>query len=62
MLLPFYLCCGKILAGLGQNKEVSELAGYFICYYVPGTVMMALIDIDRILLTNLDKTFNAMLC
>lgn len=61
-LIPFYSCCGWILAALGQNKEVSHLAGYFIIYYVPGTVMMALVDIDRILLTNLDQTYNAMLC
>ena len=62
LMMPFYVCSGKIIAALGQNKEVSELAGNFICYYIPGTVMMALIDIDRILLTNLDKAFNAMIC
>ena len=45
---------------LSQNKKVAENSGLFICKYVPGIVMMAMIDIDRILLINLDKAYQAM--
>jgi len=46
----------------GQNEEVAEKSGYFIILYMPAIFLMALIDIDKILLTNLDKTTLAMGC
>ena len=46
----------------GQNEEVAEKSGFFIILYMPAIFLMALIDIDKILLTNLDKTSLAMGC
>jgi len=62
ILIPFYIFCGDFLVLCGQNKEVSEKTGFFVLIYSPGILMMALLDVDKILLTNLDKTTHAMGC
>lgn len=62
LLIPFYVFCGDILKSCGQNSVVAEKSGIFIIQYIPAIYLMALIDIDKILLTNLDKTNHAMAC
>ena len=62
LLIPFYIYSGPFLKACGQNNDVSKLTGVFILYYMPGIYFMALIDIDKILLMNLDKTNYAMGC
>jgi MATE family multidrug resistance protein len=62
ILIPFYVFSGAILKLFGQNKEVAEKTGFYVLIYSPGILMMALLDVDKILLTNLDKTKHAMGC
>jgi len=62
ILIPFYIFSGKLLKLCGQNEIVAEKSGFFILIYIPAIYIMALIDIDKILLTNLDKTNHAMGC
>ena len=62
ILIPFYILCGKFFKLCGQNDIVSEKSGYFVILYIPGIFIMALIDIDKILLTNIEKTSHAMGC
>jgi len=61
-LIPFYIFSGPFLELCGQNKDVSEKTGFYVLIYSPGILMMALADIDKILLTNIDKTTYAMGC
>ena len=37
-------------------------SGYFVILYIPGIYLMALIDIDKIVLENIEKTYHAMAC
>ena len=61
-MIPFYIFSGSILKACGQNKDVAEKTGYYVLIYSPGILMMAFLDVDKILLMNLDKANHAMCC
>jgi len=45
---------------MGQNPEVSEIAGTYICSYVPALYLLGIIDFDRVLMINLGLAMEAM--
>jgi len=60
LLSPIFFFSGPILVYLGQEAEVSRLAGNLIFFSAPAIFMEAQIDLEKVFLTSLGRSDIAM--
>jgi Na+-driven multidrug efflux pump len=56
-IIVIYAVSDKILVGIGQDKEVSRVARYYVCVMIPGVWAMGQFDATRKFLSSQQHSF-----
>lgn len=62
LVLPIFLYSTELFMWLGEDEDVSEIAGTYIRATLPGIIMYGLIDIDRQFMTTFGVNYIAFQC
>ena len=62
LLLPVFIYSTELFKWLGEDEEVSEIAGTYIISILPGIIVYGLIDIDRQFMTTFGVNIIAFQC